>query len=142
MEGTGQCSSPLLVCPSCALVSGEGAAICSACGNTSAFHVVSVNAALLRWFCHEQPQRTCGGARNCTVPQGRWEPSRNGARQDPGCIRGVNLSMVQSWSSPAVQVILGVTWRCPQSPLSIAVPEKQSGLYCHWVEIVLLLKYV
>lgn len=41
-----------------------------------------------------------------------------------------------------MQGTLGVTWRCPQSPVSVAVPEKQSGLYYHWVEIVLLLKHM
>lgn len=83
--------------PSC------GHAISSACGNTSACHVASVSTALLRWFCCEQLRRMCGEAHSCTLPQGKSDllqgggsPGGPGPGQDPGCIRGVNLSMVQT----------------------------------------------
>lgn len=77
--------------------------------------------------------------RTAPPPAGRWEPCRIPGRG----IRGVNLNRGpdQGWSCPPVQGALGVMWRYPQSLVSVAVPEKQSGLYCHRVEIVLLLKH-
>ena len=82
--------------------------------------------------------------RTVKPPAGRWEPSGTGTWAGPwpylGCklVRGPD----PDWSWPAVRGALGVTWRHPQSSVSIAVPERQSGLYCHWVEIVLLLKHM
>lgn len=53
-----------------------GRAISSASGDSRTCCVASVNAALLRWLCHEQPRGRAEGP--CTVPPGQADLLRGG----------------------------------------------------------------